>query len=345
MTNLITKKLLASISAILILSIPLLAGVECVAGGQEEVIATLNGEPIYLSDVEQRVAFQVYRLRGNIYTLLKRETDQIVDQRLLEAEAARSGVTVEELLKNEVDQKVPPFEEKQVDAYLVDHPEEGGGVPERRARIRTYLSERARIQRKLDFLAMLRRKADVRFVLEPPQRPRIKIDIQGQPWRGSADGPVTLVHFAGFTSELCAESAQRIRKLMAEFPGKIRWVHRNYFSIHDERALSAAEMGESAHDQGEFWDFHDLIFAKLGEFDLEALTNIASEIGLDGERLAKGRKTGRYLLEVKDDIGYAARIGVTGVPVIFVNGRYFSGTFPYEELNALVREELGRDVK
>ena len=35
-----------------------------------------------------------------------------------------------------------------------------------------------------------------------------------------------------------------------------------------------------------------------------------------------------------------ARIGVTGVPVVFVNGIYFSGTLPYEELKALVQREL-----
>ena len=76
---------------------------------EDEVIATLNGETIRLSEAKETVAFQVYRLRGNIYLLLKRETERIVDQKLLDAEAARRGLTVAELLRKEVDEKTSPL--------------------------------------------------------------------------------------------------------------------------------------------------------------------------------------------------------------------------------------------
>lgn len=336
-------KLLQNISVILGLSFLLCFGSECLGEAhEEEVIATLNGEPIYLSEVEQNVAFQVYRLRANIYSLLKEETEELVNQRLLEAEAARRGLSVEELLRKEVDEKVPPFDEKKVDEYLADHPEEAGKGPERRNRIRIYLSQRAVIQRKLDLLASLRQKADFKFLLEMPQRPRIKLDTTGEPWRGKPDAPVTLVHFASFTCKLCAESVNRIGRLMADFPGKIKWVHRNFFSIYDERALTAAEMGELAHEQGRFWDFHDLMFERQGDFKLDDIMQVARELNLSRQRYKEGQKRGRYLLEVKDDLRYGARIGVTAVPVIFVNGIYFSGTFPYKDLKALVQRELER---
>ena len=80
---------------LLILAIIQLAvmGIAGVAGSQEdEVIATLNGEAITLEEAQERVAFQIYRLRGNIYFLLKREIENIVDQKLLAEEAARRGM-------------------------------------------------------------------------------------------------------------------------------------------------------------------------------------------------------------------------------------------------------------
>ena len=64
-----------------------LIGAATAESNEDEVIAILDNEPITMSQAKESVAFQVYRLRGNIYLLLKRETEKLVDQKLLEAEA------------------------------------------------------------------------------------------------------------------------------------------------------------------------------------------------------------------------------------------------------------------
>jgi protein-disulfide isomerase len=312
---------------------------------QPDIVAMLNGEPIFLSEIEHNVAFQVYRLQGNIYSLLQRETEEIVNQKLLAAEASRRGLGVGELLKKEVDDKVKPLDEKEVDEYLATHPEDVSKDPQQRNKIRFYLNQKALIQRRLDYMASLREKADYKFLLKPPERPRTKIVIQGEPWRGNADAPVTLVNFSDFTSNLSAESVERIRKLLSEFPDKIKWVHRNYFRIQDEKALLAAELGEAAFEQGIFWNFHDLMFSRKGDMKMENIKKMADEIGLDKKRFDDGQKEGKYLLKVKEDLGYAARIGVENPAAIFVNGFYFSGTFPYEDLKKLVQRELELKAK
>jgi len=338
-----TKKLFWNIPATFALNLLLVFGVLGMAEPQEDqVIATLNGEPITLSEARESVAFQIYRLRGDIYYLLKREAEQIVNQKLLTAEAARRGLTINELLRIEVDQKVAPFDEKKVDNYLAEHPKDAGKASQKRNRIRTYLSQKALSQRKLDFFASLREKADYKFLLDPPQRPRTKIDVKGEPWRGNPEAPVTLVHFASFTSKQCADSTKMIQRVMDERPDRIKWVHRNFFHINDEKALSAAQMGESAYELGRFWDFHDMMFAYEGQFELDGIAQVAGDLGLSQDYYAAGEKEGRFLLKVKEDIRAAKRAGVTTVPVIFVNGLYFSPTFPYEQLKALVNEELDR---
>ena len=311
----------------------------------DEVIATLNGSPITLSEVEARVAFRIYRLRGNIYHILKRETRQIVDRQLLEAEAGRRGLTVDELVQKEVDEKIPPVEEAKVDQYLAEHPSDSGPDPLRRNRIRTYLSQKARIQRRLDLLASLHAKADFNFLMEPPQPPRTKISIEGQPWRGNPEAPVTLVHFASFNCELCVESIKLIQRLMDEYPDKIRWVHRNFLTINDEKALTAAKMGEIAFAQGKFWQYHDRLYGLAGKFEINDCDRIMADLGLKQESPASGNRPDRFLLKVKDDITAASRIGVTALPVIFVNGLYFSPTFPYERLKTLVVGELNGKPK
>jgi len=341
-----TKRLLKSTLVILSLSLVLSYGSKALAQSlQPDIIAMLNGEPIFLSEIEQNVAFQVYRLQGNIYALLQRETEEIVNQKLLATEASRRSLSVSELLKKEVDEKAKPPDEKEMDEYLAIHPEDASKDPQKRNKIKTYLSQKVLIQRKLDYIASLREKADYKFLLKPPERPRIKVMINGEPWRGNADAPVTLVHFADFTSKLSAESVEKIRKLLSEFPDKIKWVHRNYFRIHDEKALLAAELGESAFEQGIFWNFYDLMFSRKGDMKMENIGKMADEIALNKKRFDDGQKEGRYLIKVKEDLGHAARIGVENPAVIFVNGFYFSGTFPYEDLKKLVQQELELKTK
>ena len=311
---------------------------------EEEVIATLNGQPITLSEAEEKVAFRVYRLRGNIYHILKREVQRIVDEKLLAAEAARRQLSVDELLQKEVDDKPLPLAETEVDRYLEEHPSDAGISDQKRNRVRTYLSQKARIRRKLEFISMLRENANVEYLLQPPQRPRTTISIQGQPWRGNPEAPVTLIHFASFNRELCVESVRMIRRLMDEYPGKIKWVHRNFFTINDEKALSAAQAGEMAFSRGKFWEFHDALYAREGLFELEDINRISADLGLKTADEKLDSEQSRLLLSVKKDLNTASRIGVTTVPVIFINGLYFSPTFPYTRLKSLMVSELNRNA-
>jgi protein-disulfide isomerase len=337
-----TNRLFWNISAMCVLNLLVVLGFTGVAEpGEEEVIAILDGQPITLAEAQERVAFQVYRLRGNIYSLLKREIEKIVNQKLLTAEAARRGLTVDELLRKEIDEKVPPIDEKEVDNYLAERPADAGKGPQRRVRIRTYLSQKARSQRKLDFFASLREKSNFKLLLEPPQRLRTKIDVKNEPWRGNSEAPVTLAHFASFTDNLCRHSVKMIQRIMGENPNRIKWVHRNFFRINDEKALTAARMAEAAYEQGKFWDFHDMMFAFEGQFKLDDTAQVVTKLGLNPEHDEAGKED-RFLIKVKEDIRAAKRAGVTTVPVIFVNGLYFSPTFPYEELSTLVNNELDK---
>jgi protein-disulfide isomerase len=312
------------------------------ASASDEVIATLDGKPIYLSEIEESAAFQVYRLKASIHSLLEREAREIADGRLLAAEAARRGLTVEALMRQEVDGKVSPLTEKEVDGYFEVHPEDKLKGPQARERIRVYLAEHGKAQRKLDFMASLREKSDYRFLAAAPARPRIKVDTAGSPSRGTEKASVVLVHFAHFSSSLCSDSADKIREVMAAFPGRIRWVHRDFFGIQDPDALYAAEMGRAAFEEGKFWEYHDRMMVLKGKVTQQTVDEAAKDLKLDRKRIGSGQKEGKYLLQVKEDIGYGVRIGIQAAPVIFVNGIYFSGTFPYEELKRLVERELNQ---
>jgi protein-disulfide isomerase len=301
--------------------------------GQREILAVLDGAPIYADEVRSRIAFRLYQLEADRYALLERELGDMIEQRLLAQEARRRGLSVDALLAAEGLGEVTPVTDADVDAYLAEHPGDAAQGPAIRPRIATYLAERRKIERRLAFVQALRERARIDIRLAPPERPRTSIDIAGAPARGPAHAPVTLVHFASLSSPDSARSAAEIGGLVAQHPDEIRWVHRHQVGMRDELGLRAAELALAAEDAGRFWDFHDRVLGRDAPLTEEALSEIATGMGLDAP-------PGDALARIKRHLDAGVKAGVERPPVVFVNGRYFSGTFSYDQLRALVAEEL-----
>jgi len=336
-------KLSRNIFAIISLSVAV--GLPCwvpghEASAQQEAIATLNGKPITSKQVEERVATHLYRLRWEIYDTLKTEAEKLIEERLLAEEAERRGMSVGELLRVEVEQKAQAPSDERVDAYIREKQLEPDAEAGLRNRIITYLADRAAIDRKLAYLEELREKADYRFLLDPPERPRAKVSADDDPVRGNPEAPITIIHFASFSCDICAESAHKIERLTREFPDSIRWVHRDFLNLFDERGLKAAEAGETAHAHGKFWEFHDHVYSLSDDLKEKDLGRLLEDAGIDPSEYEKAHADARYILEIKHDIEEGVEAGVTSVPAIFINGRYMSGTFAYEKLKQMVEEEL-----
>ena len=69
---------------------------------------------------------------------------------------------------------------------------------------------------------------------------------------------------------------------MARYPDDVRFVYRHMplDRIH-ERARVAAEASLCAHDQDQFWAYHDLLFANPKALGDEDLKRFAEELNLD----------------------------------------------------------------
>lgn len=299
-------------------------------------LARIGEERLTVGDVRPSVALKVHRREVAIYQLLKREAEERAEARLLEREAERRGISVEALLE-ETEAEAAPASEAEVDAYFESHPEEAD-TPQTRPRIRHFLTERRRIEERLALLARLRAESGFELLLGPPAPPRAEVPVAGAPARGSADAPVTIVHFGSFSAPLSARTAGHLARLRSAHPGRIREVHRHFLNGRDERGLLLARLAVLAREAGRFWALHDRLYALEGEVGEDATRRIAAELGLPLEPARSGTAT---LEAVRRDQRIGTELGVTRAPTLFVNGRYHSGTFGYDALEALVREELG----
>lgn len=88
-------------------------------------------------------------------------------------------------------------------------------------------------------------------------------------------------------------------------------------------ALQAAEF---ARDNAKFHEYHQALFTAyfsegLDIGDLNVLTQIARDIGLDADALVSAVGSRKYLPKLEEAKEDAARLGVSGVPTFYIDNR------------------------
>lgn len=171
------------------------------------------------------------------------------------------------------------------------------------------------------------------------------------PFLGKPDTPVTIVEFSDFQCPFCRRLWKDTLPQIKEkylLTGKVKFVYRDFplSSIHP-MAQSSAEAAECADEQGKFWEMHDKIFGeqdKLGtgtiQFDESDLKQWAGEIGLNKNQFNNCFNSHKYKDEVEKDFNDGARLGVSGTPATFVNGRLVSGAVPFSQFEQIIEAEL-----
>lgn len=162
-------------------------------------------------------------------------------------------------------------------------------------------------------------RAEIDPIVEALEPKEIK--IKGRALYGSEKAPVTIVVFADFECPHCRAEAPVLRKLVDQFRGRANLVFKHFPLGGHERAKEAAIAVEAAHQQGKFWEMHDLVFTnqtKLSDADLVAY---AKEIGLDIPRFKKDLADEKVKAAVEADRAEGDKLDIQGTPTVYVNGR------------------------
>lgn len=169
------------------------------------------------------------------------------------------------------------------------------------------------------------------------------IPIEGRPVYGNASAPVTVVVFADFECPHCKLEAPVLRKAVQRYRGQVKLVFKHFpLSMHD-RAKVAAAAAEAAHQQGKFWEMHDLIFDHQTQLEDEDLERYAQQIpGLDLARWKADFASEASALAVAKDHAIGEALEIPGTPAVYVDGRLLSPLLFGGNLDALIDDALRR---
>jgi protein-disulfide isomerase len=309
-----------------------------------EPLAEVNGAAITAKDVETALGAKLSQLEEQMYTLKRNELDALIAQRLLAQEAAKRGISVAALLDEEVTSKVTLVTEKEIDEYYAANKARmRADEATVRPQIRNVLQQQRLKARREVLLASLRSQATIVVRLEAPAAMRVDVAVAGAPVRGAADAAVTIVEFSDFECPYCKQASGTIAKVMEKYAGKVKLAYRDFplEKIHPQ-ARSAAEAAQCARAGGKFWEYHDALFVQSPKLAADDLKRYAKEIGLDVDKFDACVAGGAQSAAVQKDIDEGTRLGITGTPAFFINGRFLNGSQPLDAFSKVIDDELTR---
>lgn len=176
------------------------------------------------------------------------------------------------------------------------------------------------------------------------------VDIEGSPFKGKKDAVVTIVEWADFECPYCGAVAPLLNNTVKKYPDHVKVVFKNYpLTIH-KHALGAARASVAAQKQGKFWEMHALLFANGSQLS-DDFTPFAKQLNLDLKQFKKDFESEETADRVTADKKQADKLDLQGTPLIYINGRNFSGGpfRPAEDLDPWIQLEIklrtGQDVK
>ncbi len=198
-------------------------------------------------------------------------------------------------------------------------------------------------------------------VPSPTPIPRVyEIDTAGFPSLGPAEAPIEIVEFSDYQCPFCYRwYAQVFKPLLDAYPGKIRFVYRNYPLSFHPSAMASAEAALCAGDQDAYWKYHNTLFdsyvdlyqADQGRLlDQATYSQFAADIGLDVATFEACMASHKYEKFIQDDMNYANNLppdtngepAVGGTPTFFINGHRLGGAYPLEEFRRIIDAELAK---
>jgi protein-disulfide isomerase len=284
-------------------------------------------------------------------------------QKFWEQKATDSKVSVEEARRAYMSKnvKISDKEVKEMSEKHKDNPQFAKfSKDEQQKQVRDYLTDRASRTVEADIIRQGMKSGDLVINFPQPVEPRFTLtltDTDHTRFGPGADDtktmgcdrktcPITVVEYSEFQCPYCSKAMPAVKRVLADYRGKISWTTRDFpLSFHD-RARPAAAAAHCAGDQGKFWHLYTSIFDNQGSLKDEDLKKYAYKAVPDKakwDECFKNQAAKNAIIDASIESGM--KVGVTGTPAFFINGRRLSGALPYEEFKRIIDEEIGRGKK
>lgn len=162
--------------------------------------------------------------------------------------------------------------------------------------------------------------------------------------RGEQEAAVTVIMYSDFQCGDCAKIAAALDAVRVKYPAELRVIYRHYPLVtRYDKALLSLQASEAAHQQGKFWEMHDLLFTQQPEW--ESMTPEAFKLWLKAQAAGLELDIDRYESDlngnaVRDAVIAAVQTsqqyGQVPLPLLLINGEIIRNPYILVNLEELI---------
>ena len=170
-----------------------------------------------------------------------------------------------------------------------------------------------------------------------------RVPVDGSPFRGPHDAPVTIVVFEDFECGSCRRGLALLRDLEQQYPGQLRVVFKHNPLSYHAHALAAAVAAEEARNQGGdelFWKMHDALLEAYDRLDESKIEGTAFSLGMQVQELRTAIRDGRHDGRIEADRRLALQLDGPATPTFYINGRKMPGVYPVDDFRPLIEQAI-----
>lgn len=162
--------------------------------------------------------------------------------------------------------------------------------------------------------------------IDPLKEITDKISMENVPVKGNKDAEVVVVEYSDFQCPFCKKGAEMIPQILEDYKDNVKVVYKQLPLANHKWAKPASIASLCVFEQGDdkFWQFHDTVFEKQKEINLEnsdeKLKEIAINAAVDVGQYEKCIETKEVADRVQADIKEAQSIGINSTPTFVVDG-------------------------
>jgi protein-disulfide isomerase len=161
--------------------------------------------------------------------------------------------------------------------------------------------------------------------------------LASDPSLGSPSAQVTVIEYGDFGCITCRgwEKAGVLKQIVAAYGDRVHFVWRDY-PIITAQSPQAALAGQCAFDQGRFWPYHDLLYARAPALSSSDLKSYAVQIGLNAAQFNQCLDSEQDKAKVDQSMAEARSYGFIGTPSFIVNGHKVVGPASFSQFKSLI---------
>ena len=307
------------------------------------VLASVNGDPLRIDSINERMKPYVYKMQMRIYSARKDILDRRINDLLIVSEANKRKVGPEEIVRTEITDKIKPPTDAEISKfYDANKANIKGDLAASHTAIANYLQQQQQEELEVALANKLRTSAKLKIYLKEPEPPVMNIGLGTGPSRGEVNSPVTVVEFTDFQCSACGGMYPVVEEILKSYGPRVHFVMRNFplTTLHPN-AYNAALAAQAAKSQGKFWEYIDLLFKNQGTLDRDSLKKYASQVGLDRKQFDADFDAAKYDPVVRRDIEDGEEYGVEATPTFFINGVVLT-EYSAEGLRAAIEKAFAR---